>query len=275
MRAPSVRFVTALSSFVGFRPRFPLDRALALVWFAKSAPDPTRERVLPNGVVEVILNLGPPQSVVGATAPRYFRRAWVAGVQCAPLDLQAPDTTDLVGLRFRPGGLAPFVGFALSEVRDEVVELDDARWLGLRAALGERRDDEGRLQVIEEELSRWLLAARRVVDPRVAHASVRLAAHDDGLSMRALAAEVGVSHKHLVELFGRDVGVGPKMLGRILRFARVLHLAERGGPWTTVAHACGYADQPHLNAEFRIFAGVTPTEYRRRRTEDPEHVTLG
>jgi len=34
--------------------------------------------------------------------------------------------------------------------------------------------------------------------------------------------------------------------------------------WGEVAHAAGYADQSHLNREFRALAGTTPSDFVRR-----------
>ena len=52
------------------------------------------------------------------------------------------------------------------------------------------------------------------------------------------------------------------MVARLMRFQHVRRQIERDPPrWAEIAFAAGYADQPHLNREFRELAGTTPSEF--------------
>ena len=88
----------------------------------------------------------------------------------------------------------------------------------------------------------------------------RLAAADGRVAAGALADEVGWSRRHLAARWRRDVGMGPKAVARVLRFQRALRLLREGRALADVAYDCGYADQPHLNREFRALGGSTPGE---------------
>lgn len=122
-REPDVVFDSGLSVFRGYRPRAPLCRAVELLWTTTGQDESAIERVLPNGVVELILNLGAPQRVVHS-AERFtrYRAAWVAGIQTRPLDIASEVDSQLVGIRFRPGGAAPLLGLPADAIVGSVVE---------------------------------------------------------------------------------------------------------------------------------------------------------
>ena len=62
------------------------------------------------------------------------------------------------------------------------------------------------------------------------------------------------------------MGLSPKVAARQLRFAEVRRQIEQTpSRWADIAAGAGYADQSHLNREFRALAGMTPTEFVARR----------
>jgi AraC-like DNA-binding protein len=81
----------------------------------------------------------------------------------------------------------------------------------------------------------------------------------------ALARHVALSPRHLTTLFQREVGLPPKRVARLVRFdsaARALTRAVAAGRdvgLAEVAATCGYADQSHLDREFREHLGTSPT----------------
>ena len=80
--------------------------------------------------------------------------------------------------------------------------------------------------------------------------------------MAELAAEIGVSCRHLTRQFQRAVGLSPKEFGRISRFLHALQLVGGGNhrSLTEIALDCGFFDQAHFNHEFRELAGMSPGE---------------
>ena len=96
------------------------------------------------------------------------------------------------------------------------------------------------------------VAERIVVDPAITRVD-------------AVAADVGISVRHLERRFRDAVGVNPKW---VIRRARLHEAAERvrdGAPveWAALAAELGFSDQAHLTREFRAAYGTTPDAYAR------------
>jgi transcriptional regulator GlxA family with amidase domain len=89
-------------------------------------------------------------------------------------------------------------------------------------------------------------------------AAVAALRRDPGLDVRALAASVALSERHLRRRFHDAVGYGPKRLARVLRLQRLLAEARRrpGATGAELAFAAGFSDEPHMGREARALAGV-------------------
>ncbi|MFG0317479.1 MAG: helix-turn-helix domain-containing protein, partial [Planctomycetota bacterium JB042] len=109
---------------------------------------------------------------------------------------------------------------------------------------------------------------RRSGRPAASARAVRLLAASHGaLPIDALAAEVGLSRRQLERTFLERVGVSPKRYARSVRFAAVVAALEEEAPpsLARIAAEFGYADQPHLNRDFRELAGCSPRVFRAER----------
>jgi AraC-like DNA-binding protein len=226
------------------------------------------QRVLPDGCVEMILNLG----------ARFTRHALDGYTETQPRALLVGPTTRhmsiapggeiwLVGIRFAPGGALPFLTVSPSEIRDAAPSLDDVA-VPFETDLVERLaasppGTEGTL--LDDTLGRRLDRARRVTDRRV-RASVRAAfTAPRPMTVDGLVSLTGLGARQLERQFRQHVGYGPKTLCRLTRFQRVVRAVEPDGDvsWARLAADNAYADQSHMSREFREFAGTTLTEYVR------------
>lgn len=123
--------------------------------------------------------------------------------------------------------------------------------------------------MVDEFLLGRLDDARSPV-PSVTRALGRLRETAGRVPVGALAAEIGCSHRHLIAQFRDQVGVPPKLLGRILRFEHVISLVDSRTEmgWAEIGQVCGYYDQAHLIRDFNQFAGSPPGDFARRRLPD-------
>ncbi|MCA9559353.1 MAG: helix-turn-helix domain-containing protein, partial [Myxococcales bacterium] len=110
-------------------------------------------------------------------------------------------------------------------------------------------------------------------DPAVGFALKRL---DRGATVRDVARALDYSPRRLRRHFAAAVGLNPKRYAGLARFHRVVRRVAAGAPdsWADLALDAGYVDQAHLVRDFRAFSGLTPTQYRPRAPDEPNHVPL-
>lgn len=266
------------ATFSLFPPPPDLADSIQAVWLAQGRTAHRREVVLPNGAVELIVNLSDPQWVVeSALHPRRrYDHVFLAGTQRGPLAIEDEAETDLLGVRFLPGGVTGWLTVPLGALTDRIEDAADLelRWAKtLRERVGAQTDALARacaaFTVLREH-------RRRPPDgQRVAAVIAALMQDQHPPPIRALAARIGVTHKHLDTLFHRAVGVSPQKLRRILRFHDVVSWLQRNRrpvDWASLALASGFSDQAHLIREFRALSGKTPSQFLRLRTDDGWHL---
>lgn len=83
------------------------------------------------------------------------------------------------------------------------------------------------------------------------------------VTLAELAAHAGLSRFELARTFRAQVGLPPHAFQLDLRIARARAQLAAGEPPATVAAACGFYDQAHLNRVFKRAVGVTPARYAR------------
>jgi AraC-like DNA-binding protein len=88
----------------------------------------------------------------------------------------------------------------------------------------------------------------------------------DKITLDQLAEYAGVSVRHLLNIFTREVGLSPHAYQIHLRLAEARRLLARGAPLSTVAVDVGFTDQSHLARHFRRTLGVTPGAYHQAKT---------
>lgn len=217
-------------------------------------------RVLPDGCMDIIFNLGDPPRA--DASPEHALRSFVVGAMRTPLEVRSSGAVDMLGVRFRPGGAAAFVGPPAGELTDRAADLRDL-WRDAREVEERLHDAPPRLRIALLEAVLLRRAGER--DPRVAHVSRLIDRSGGAVPVQGLHEAVGLTRRHLERLYFDHVGLTPKAACRVARVQAALERLRVGkvSSLSRLALECGWYDQPHMNRDFREIAGVPPAAYAR------------
>ena len=255
--------------YVGRVPAPPLDRFIDDIYYLSGVPRHRRMNVPPMPSAHLFVNLGGPIRLWDSdrsVPPAVFTDGWFTGVWTRRFVVEYPAWVRVVGVHFKPWGMSPFVDMPASELRDRSVPVD-AVWQRsldrIRNHIGGIASATEMLRVLEAELrARLAKAPSRGLD-LVLSTGGRLETSHGAVPVGALTDAAGVSGTHLATQFKSHVGVTPKRMARIYRFARLILSVDPSRPvdWSDLAHTAGYSDQAHFSKEFKDFTGHTPTGY--------------
>ncbi|MGO9436895.1 MAG: helix-turn-helix domain-containing protein [Terracidiphilus sp.] len=267
-------------------PAAPLDSFIRVLWYAQARElAHRRERVLPSGCVQVILNLARDYLLdcpVGES-DRRMPPALVVGARSVYEIIESSDMADLMGIVFAPGGFGPFAWDAVDLFSNRSVGLEDV-WgtpaRSLRDRLRELPGPESRLRCLESFLvERFAPRLTRHGPWRSGEIdfAVRAFNRAPGITtVREVAKRTGWSERRFSQVFREEVGLSPKTWCRVRRFQRAVRQLYAGCdvPWAELALDCGFYDQSHFANEFRAFSGIDATTYSARRTRWANHIVV-
>ncbi len=118
-------------------PRPPLSNFVDFFWLCEGYDPPhAKERVIPTGTMELIVNLRDDTLTVYERKDHHRFRSFggclISGAHSEFVVIDTASQASTMGVHFKPGGASPFLGLPASELRDGHVSLD-ALW-GAKAA---------------------------------------------------------------------------------------------------------------------------------------------
>jgi len=237
-----------------------------------------RERILPNGCVQIVINLARGYIQDCGEGERRMPASLIVGARTAYEIVDRSDMAELAGILFHPAGFARFAGDAADLFTNGYAALEDV-WGSkagrLRECMGEALTPETKLAAMEGFLVNAFPRAN-AAHPMVNFAVNHIARSPRIASVAELAGQTGWSARRLSQVFREQVGLTPKQWCRIQRFQRALRRLHAGADiaWSDLALDCGYYDQSHFANEFRAFSGIDATTYSARRTQWTNHVQV-
>ena len=252
-------------------PGLPLTPYVECVWhYECPAPLQSRERVLPDGRFQLLLNLE-------------TDAAAIAGLRSRHVVIDTARLCSVMGVVFRPGAARAFLTAPAIDFCDQAVPLDLVwGWRSTDQLLDRLREAgtaEARLRIMEEALVRRMKTFREKHLPM--HASMQYALHAFGnaphiRTVADVSRAIGWSRRWLSHTFAEQVGITPKRYCRLIRFQQVVQeiVSEQSVDWAGMALAGGFCDQAHLIHEFRAFSGLSPEGFLKSERPFPNHVRI-
>jgi AraC-like DNA-binding protein len=191
---------------------------------------------------------------------------YVYGPDLSRAAIALASTAPLVGLRFRAGAAAKWLGVGAPEIVGVGLPLEffgSGRAHDLARSLGTRDESQALAVRLEEALIPTVSDATVLERPCIDTVLELLEReHAKGGFLNALRRAYDLSERSVRRETMRVFGYGPKALERIYRVQRFLRFARSPRPaklaW--LASACGFSDQAHMTREVRAIAGLTPNE---------------
>jgi AraC-like DNA-binding protein len=241
-------------------------------WEVEGRLAPFREKILPNGCIEVMFNLGPRHETITEHGRETWDHSWFSGLQERALDIESKEGTHLVSARLNP--VAAWMLFGADGVRaaNRVVDLETligAAAASLRRTLQSANNPSDRFAVLENFIRSRTALVNAVQQAVIAAARAIDEAHGN-LRISSLHEKLDVSRKHLSVQFTRQIGISPKAYAQVRRFVWTV-ACLRGSEtvqWAALAEAAGYSDQSHLIRDFQRVSAANPTAYLRTRSPD-------
>ncbi|MEZ5306152.1 MAG: AraC family transcriptional regulator [Pyrinomonadaceae bacterium] len=240
-----------------------------LVYHEGYAPGHSIERFLPDGNLEVVIDLtDTPKPLYDYKTLEVIQtcsNGWISGIRTEPISIPVSKDFAMIVVTFKKGMASHFFGFPIDEIADRIVDADliwGSGFLELRESLIDADAVENRFELVESYLLR-ILGTSIEPNPCVEYAVDSIVNHSPTLSLQDLYTKIGYSQKHFISMFKREVGLTPKKYLRINRFQSIIETVENHTEpkWSEISNACGFFDQSHFINDFRDFSGFTPEQY--------------
>jgi AraC-like DNA-binding protein len=192
-------------------------------------------------------------------------RVTVVGPQtCAQPGLSVCGRIDNFTIHFQPSGFNRLFGIPMTELTDAAYDayaVIGHKIPSLEVELGETSGFAERIQIAEDRLIR-MLACDGTRDP-VAIVANCLFASNGIQRVSTMATYSGLSPRQFERRFLAQVGVPPKLYGRIIRFNAALDHKLRlpGRAWSRIANDHDFYDQMHLVHDCAAFTGESPSRF--------------
>jgi AraC-like DNA-binding protein len=238
-----------------FLPSEPLAKFIECYWSIQGHEQSVSNTVFPDGCMDIIYDFS------DHSFQHDDERTVVIGNMTRPIEVMNSGHVDMLGVRFRPGGMSHWIKAPLVELTDARVSLNDLfkatdslNIYSLKAKTLQQRISMLNNFFLKSSISANVKPWQSCLD--------QITKTKGNVSIRKISEEIHISQKQLERKFKEHVGLTPKQLSIVLRFRELRErLQQQPVDLLQLAVHLNYSDHAHLTKSFKSMAGITPTEY--------------
>ena len=212
------------------------------------------EKILPDGCVDIIFNLGADCKTDNSSFTMYNEKAYLVGTMTRFKETNMNLETNLLGIRFKPAAFSAFYKFSsLHEVTDQTVEFEKVLSPDLKKTI----------QYSTAYLNHFFL--NKLSKPK--HTLLPVVAdiqnHKGQLNVNTLAQRHFTTIRQLERNFKQHIGISPKEFINLVRYQFTLSIIQNKTSKRSlldIAFECGYYDHSHLTNEVKRYTGLVPSQ---------------
>jgi AraC-like DNA-binding protein len=238
-----------------FLPHMQLQPYIDAYWRVVNEDQPPGiNRILPDGCVDLIFNLGEDFSTDTETFVMQNEKVYLVGTMTRYKQTVNKPGTYLLGIRFKPGGFTHFFRHAsLVESTDKTIEFDKRLLPHINATT----------QNIIQSLDRFFL--QKFTRPRnsILPVITDITQRQGQISVESLARVHFITLRQLERCFKEHTGLSPKKFVNFVRYQFALKTIQTHTCTKSLADIAfdyGYYDHSHLTNEVKKYSGLLPSE---------------
>lgn len=245
-------------------PSAPLRPFVHHYWTMQADGNAMELNIMPVGCMKWMFHRGRPFTVNGI-----FDAGNYASV-CGQYDMAAhvgmQGHTDLIFVFFRPYAMKMVTGIPCDKLNNANIDMDDLElpeFHRLKQMVADTTDNASAIRIIEDFIAGRLARQDDSGYLKQFEAIYHAMELRPDLSLASMAETACMSERQLRRVFMEHIGLAPKHMMRIYRCLAASRAIQQmdSRDFTDIVYRLGFTDHSHLYKEFKMVAGMSPTDY--------------